>query len=265
MDEEARSKDIVLAIAKQLSAERQQPLYRQLIEAIDTLVVNGTLKPGDLFPTEKALCDELGLGRSTVRRALGQLVDDGRLVRRAGKGSFVAQQSLRRSLDGLYDYSSEIRKMGMEPSSRVLSFGNKTATAEIAKLLRIPRGAKVWEVRRLRLASGEARTLECAYVPCALIPQLTLEDVNHSLYQAIATATGALPEKADEIYECDGLTAEEAELFGLSKGSHCFRVRRCATDSTGQIFECTYVTAPGDRNRYELTIHKNGAVRPRMV
>ena len=50
---------------------------------------------------------------------------------------------------------------------------------------------------------------------------------------------------------------KDAELFGCKAGIPAFRIMRTSTNSNGEIFECTIILAPGDRNRYEITLHRN--------
>lgn len=106
----------------QLDLMSATPLYRQLADALSTLIANSTLKPGDSMPTEDELCERFEVSRSTVRKAYAELVAAGRVVRRPRKGTVVAEPKLPRNLDTLYNFSSEINKLGLTPTSRILGF-----------------------------------------------------------------------------------------------------------------------------------------------
>jgi multiple sugar transport system substrate-binding protein len=75
------------------------PIARQLEESLADLIARGEYAPGQRLPTEMELCQRFGISRTPVRRALGQLVARGLLVRHAGRGTFVAESrsTLRRS------------------------------------------------------------------------------------------------------------------------------------------------------------------------
>src|ERR1700748_3966399 len=68
------------------------PLHRQLFLVLHDEIARGALAPGDALPTEQSLCDQFGVSRITVRRALADLADQGYIERRQGVGSFVGQR-----------------------------------------------------------------------------------------------------------------------------------------------------------------------------
>src|ERR1700761_4309836 len=76
--------DTIRRAPKPTSTDR---LLRSLQEAIDS----GRWKPGERIPTERALSDHYGVARNTIRRALQQLEDAGRIIRHVGRGTFVEQ------------------------------------------------------------------------------------------------------------------------------------------------------------------------------
>src|SRR5688572_16573725 len=69
------------------------PIARQLEQSLADLIARGEFAPGQRLPTELELCTRLGVSRTPVRQALGQLVARGLLVRQAGRGTFVADDS----------------------------------------------------------------------------------------------------------------------------------------------------------------------------
>ena len=69
-------------------SEAAQPLYHRVYREIVREIESGTLQPGDRLPSERWFCDELGVSRATVRRALEELMAEG-LVESRGRGSFI--------------------------------------------------------------------------------------------------------------------------------------------------------------------------------
>src|ERR1035437_5330091 len=96
------------------------PLSFQLAEQLSAAINDGTLKPGDPFENELSLTERLGLSRPTVRRAFGELVDPGPLVRRRGLGTIVAKEMVHRraELTSLYE---DLAREGRQPRTDVLS------------------------------------------------------------------------------------------------------------------------------------------------
>ena len=82
----------------QLEKGTQNPLYQQLMRRLKNDIVSGRYAAGARIPSEQALCDTYGVSRVTVRKAMLDLVQEGLLVRRQGKGTFVADARLTRDL-----------------------------------------------------------------------------------------------------------------------------------------------------------------------
>ncbi|WP_307739036.1 UTRA domain-containing protein [uncultured Parolsenella sp.] len=248
-----------------LSAE---PLYRQLADSLSSLMTGGTLQPGDAMPTEDALCERLGVSRTTARTAYSELVDAGQVVRRPRKGTVVAEPKLPRSLDSLYNFSGEMAKLGMRPTSKVLGFDVTTPPDWAARRLGVPDDTPVYEIRRLRLADENPLLLESVWVPTRLCPGLTAKQLESSLYALISRASGVTPVEARETYEAVRMGAADARPFGLKEGEPAFIIRRTTLNERGEAFECSRIVAPGDRNRYEVTLRRDGSssggVRPAL-
>src|ERR1700742_1994934 len=68
------------------------PLHRQLFLVLHDEIDRGVIAPGEALPTEQTLCDQFGVSRITVRRALADLAEQGYIERRQGVGSFVRQR-----------------------------------------------------------------------------------------------------------------------------------------------------------------------------
>ena len=107
------------------------PLYRQVAEGLRDRIVSGELAVGTALPTENTISEALGIGISTVRCAYATLVKEGLVTRRPRRGSFVSSPELARQLDGLYSFSSETRRLGRVPSTKVISFTETTPSPEV--------------------------------------------------------------------------------------------------------------------------------------
>ena len=100
------------------------PLYYQLKLQILADIREGRLKVGDMIQPECDLCRQLGVSRPTVRQAMSELVAEGHLTRRKGKGTFVALPATRpvdaRFFQGLQSFHDEMIQKGLVPSTEVL-------------------------------------------------------------------------------------------------------------------------------------------------
>ena len=74
-----------------LNLDNMTPLYQQLYDYFKRLILTGILKEGDQMLPEVSICETLNISRSTVRKTMEMLIEDGYLIRRRGKGSFIAK------------------------------------------------------------------------------------------------------------------------------------------------------------------------------
>ena len=97
------------------------PLYRQLATSIIRKMDQGIIKQGDMLPGEIYISERLDLSRTTVRKTMEILEQESRIVRRWGKGTIVSTPKLKRSLNNMYNFSMEMRILGLQPKSKMIS------------------------------------------------------------------------------------------------------------------------------------------------
>jgi GntR family transcriptional regulator len=98
------------------------PLYHQLKEIFTDKIANGEWKPGETIPNELQLCEQYGISRGPVRQALDQLVREGLLSRKQGKGTVVLPPKIEPQLGAFYSFTTLIQQRGMRPSTVMLGF-----------------------------------------------------------------------------------------------------------------------------------------------
>src|SRR4051812_20574632 len=92
------------------------PIYYQLEEHIKGLIEEGVLKPGDVLPPEREYAEKYQISRMTVRQAFTQLVNEGYLFRLQGKGTFVAERKIEKTLQGIISFTEDMRARGLKPA-----------------------------------------------------------------------------------------------------------------------------------------------------
>src|SRR3984885_14205577 len=95
------------------------PLHRQLFLVLHDEIARGAIAPGDALPTEQSLCDQFGVSRITVRRALADLAEQGYIERRQGVGSFVRQRDRSDPSSAGRSYMDELRQTQFETEVEV--------------------------------------------------------------------------------------------------------------------------------------------------
>ena len=119
-------------------------LYEQVKDHIARKIQEGIWRAGDRLPSENELVTQFGISRMTVNRALRELVEQGRIVRVAGVGSFVAEDKPQSTLLQIANLASEIRQRGHDYRCDVLTVERTSATLEVAAALDLRTGESVF-------------------------------------------------------------------------------------------------------------------------
>jgi GntR family transcriptional regulator len=234
-------------------SEASQPLYHRVYREISREIENGALQPGDRLPSERWLCDALGVSRATVRRAIVELTADG-LVEGRGRGSFVTDDALAEPPNTLMSLSELGRSRGLDASARVIASEVRPASLDESELFGIAPGAEVFELERLRMLDGLPISVDHNRVPLRLAPGLADVDfTTASLYQALERA-GCQPRRADYELEARGADVGEAELLGLAEGAPVLFATTVAIGEQGRVVDLGRTVYRADRYRFQATL-----------
>lgn len=253
-------------LADSLSASSGIPLYSQLVNIVKRSISAGALAPGDLLPSESALCRHFAISRSTVRQAIGALEAEGLVTRRQGRGTFVAEPKTRLRAEDLCSFTGEMRAMGLTPSSTLVEFRRVAPSPDVAGILGLgDTGETVYRLIRVRSVDGEPLILETGFYPRRLYPGLTEELIRKNSFYSLLRGAGVVPARAVDSYEAVLLGRREASLLNCRSGSCGFYVQRRTFDVDGACCEYTQSLVRGDRVRLDVQLHKDGVRFSRSV
>lgn len=208
------------------------PLYHQIAQPIEEMILSGQLPPGTHLEDELSMARRLNVSRPTARRALQQLGDHGLLVRRRGVGTQVAPTRVHRpqTLNTIFD---QLRNDGRKPSTEVLSYGAAPATPEIAAKLEVNPGTSVTTIRRLRLTDHQPTGLMFDMVPTSIAPTTTA--LERDSFEAALAENGAIVSMARQTVSARKSTNAEAQLLRISAGSPLLCVQNVSCDEGGHV------------------------------
>jgi GntR family transcriptional regulator len=220
------------------------PLYHQLERALADRIASGSY--GDGLPGELELVAEFGVSRGTVRQALDRLSRRGLIVRRRGRGSFVAPIPLEYPVGRFYHFANEMSERGIAESSRVLARGVVRTPRRIARRLEISPDARCVRLVRLRLAGDRPLLLETSHIPEDLGRALLDADLTRGSIYDVLEAGGVRLNRVTEEVRSVALTGAEAGPFDLEAGAPALALERLAW-AADRVAEHRLVLAPGDR------------------
>jgi GntR family transcriptional regulator len=235
------------------------PMHHQVYLHLRGMLDDGDLRTGDRLPGERRLCQVYDCSLVTMRRALDELTRERRVVRMPGRGTFVTGQPLDRNLAALDSFTHEMRALGREPFTRLLTTGRIDATVDIGDALWLDSGASTIYLERLRLVDGEPLMLETVHLEADRFPGLLDDDLeNTSLYEILASRYRVRLAHAEETIEPVALSTREAELLHDKRGRPALLLRLVAFDHLGVPVEYCRGLMRRDRARYHVDARGSG-------
>ncbi|MBR6571363.1 MAG: GntR family transcriptional regulator [Clostridia bacterium] len=234
----------------QLEKKSQSPLYQQLMSRLKNDIMAGVYSPGARVPSEQLLCDTYGVSRVTVRKAMLDLVQEGLLVRRQGKGTFVAQERIQRNLQQITSFSDACRQNGHAAGARMISAEVCEATATDADKLGLEEGERVVEIIRLRLCDGEPVMLEINRFP-EKYAFLIGEAAEGSLYDCLMKH-GFIPSSAVHDIALGHATPMAARHLGCQPGDALLLLDELVLDQHGEPLHVSRQWIRGDKYTFRI-------------
>ena len=209
------------------------PLYQQIKGLILQSLQSGEWKPGEAIPSEMDLAARFRVSQGTVRKAIDELSAENLVVRRQGKGTFVAthaEQQVQYRFLKLQPDNGDTQSEG--PAARnIIDCKRLRASADIARSLSLRSGDPVLQVRRVLSFSGVPTILEDLWLPGAPFKGLTAErlsNYNGPMYALFETEFGVRMVRADESIRAVNPDTEQAALLQVAMATPLLSVERVA-------------------------------------
>src|ERR1700749_722322 len=130
----------------------RSPLYERVESVLAGDIADGRLPPETQLPTEDGLVERFTVSRTTVRKAIQNLVERGLVEVRRGRGTFVTQPKITQELTELTGFVEDMLALGRNPTARLLDKRIVTADETVARHLELAPGTLVVRLRRVRFA-----------------------------------------------------------------------------------------------------------------
>jgi GntR family transcriptional regulator len=214
------------------AGEGDAPSFSPLYQQIKTLIVRslqaGEWKPGEAIPSEMELASRFKVSQGTVRKAIDELATENLLVRRQGKGTFVATHA---------EQKVQFRFLRLAPDDgdpggaerRFIDCRRLRAPSDIARALGLKSGDAVVQVRRVLSFRGAPVVLDDIWLPGQLFKGLSAEKLGEyrgPMYGLFESEFGVRMIRAEEKIRAVAADVAAAELLGLPMGAPLLSVER---------------------------------------
>ncbi|MBQ1766885.1 MAG: GntR family transcriptional regulator [Aquincola sp.] len=226
------------------------PLYQQIKALITQSLQGGEWKPGEPIPSETELAARFKVSQGTVRKAIDELATENLLVRRQGKGTFVATHAEEKVQFRFLRLIPDEGEAGNMPR-RFLDCRRLRAPADVAKALELRSGEPVLQVRRLLYFRERPVVLDDIWLAGAQFKGLTAErlsELRAPLYRLFESEFGVRMIRAEEKIRAVAASGASAELLEVPAGTPLLSVERLSY---------TYGNKPVEwrRGLYDTTTH----------
>ncbi|MBK8022830.1 MAG: GntR family transcriptional regulator [Chloroflexi bacterium] len=232
------------------------PLYEQLKEMLLAQLRSNDLSVGHKLPPERELMQQYGVSRSTVRRALDELEQQGYVTRMQGVGTVVSKPKIRPEMMTLTSFTEDMKARGLKPGSVTLTLDLVEPSPAVRAGLRFETDSRVWYIKRLRLADDMPVGIHELYIPSTL--GFAPHDLSamQSYYDLVLERHRLKPVYATEHFTAKNADQEEARLLEIPAGSALLQIARVTYADNGAPFEYVNLVYRADRYEYAVTLYR---------
>jgi GntR family transcriptional regulator len=236
------------------------PLYQQIKTLLIERLQAGEWRPGEVIPSEMELAARFKVSQGTVRKAVDELAADNLLVRRQGKGTFVAthsEQQVQYRFLRLIPDAGSLESQGAA-QRQVLHCGKEKASTEVAQLLSLPAGESAMHARRLLSFLGVPTILEDLWLAADVFKTLSAQQLlefpgsSYALYEA---QFGVRMVRAEEKIRALVADAEVAQHLRVAVGTPLLSVDRVAYTYKNQAMELRRALYRTDAHHYRSDLN----------
>jgi len=215
------------------------PIYYQLQTIIQKQIEDGRLKPGDSIVPERKMAELYKVSVGTVRQAIASLVTEGFLIRRQGKGTFVAGTTMNPDSIRYYRYLENFGQPEASVTWEFRSIRKVAAIPQVNTCLKISAGQELFELKRLMSIAGEPSVFTISYLPQRMFKRL--DDTPPALFGKVA-----LYKLIEQRYSLPTLSNQEliAAIPADREASEALRIERGTPVLMMEMLARTYKNKP---------------------
>lgn len=231
------------------------PLYHQLSEILRNMIEQD-YHSGDFIPPEPELEKGFNVSRITVRKAIDELVQEGILEKKQGKGTIVQRPKITHDLGRITSWTEEMIKRGQPLETLSVDISEMNPTKRMIQKLQLDPTEKMIHVRRLRATQGEPLSIMNNYLRAQYVPQLLEKGLLYeSLYEMLEKEYHLSLVRAEESVEAREASESEAQDLLIRPYAPVLYVTRVTYLPEDIPLEFMNMTTRADRYQYKVSLY----------
>lgn len=228
-----------------------EPLFLQVQKDLASKIQAGVYPAGEKLPNELLLAEQYGVGRITVRRAISELADQGLLVKRQGKGTFIREHRIFRKIEHTTSFTEACKMNGLTASSQIIVHEVLPLPSDAFAESEMFTGEAMLHIQRLRLANETPVSIEDNFYSLPRLDFLLSEDLEKASLFKIFRAHGIqTPAFANSYIETAKASLSQASLLSIPVGDPLFLFHEEALDEDGNRLFVGNQHIAGSRYRF---------------
>jgi GntR family transcriptional regulator len=235
--------------------------YLRIYELLRRQIEEHEYPVGSFLPPEPELCKIFSVSRTTIRKTIEMLIDEGFVYVHRGRGTEILDFKATQKLQFITSFSETLKEQGFDVSYRRVTVGSVSASASVATDLKVATGDRLVLVHRIALANGKPIAIMDNHLIPDVVPGIEEKIAKiKSLYAFLESEYNVLIDAATDFISAKAATGEEAALLEVLEGSPLLVVRRVTYSGTKAVERADLVIVA---NRYEYSVRtKERPIRP---
>ena len=232
-------------------------MYYKVKKDMEQKITEGVYKKGEYIPSEPELEQYYKVSRTTIRKAINMLVEEGYVTIIRGMGTKVTPSKLKHKAAELMSFTELMKKQGMTPEVRDVQIRRIHPDQEVISVLELNSWEEVFEISRVRTADGEPITINTSYIPCRLVGERDLWVLKdkQSLYQVLEDFN-IFVQYTEDTMSAIKASSKQAEILEINKNDPLLYIERIAYDKNNTIVEFSRIVIRADRYKHIITLRR---------
>lgn len=243
-----------------LNHDQSTPLYRQLAEVLGRQIEEGKIKPEQVIPSERSLCEKYRVSRITVRQAIAELITEGLIYKKQGKGTYVQPKKVNQGLVRFVNFARTVSELGLRPATRILKSEVVPADVQTAKLLEVPITSHILKLSLLGLGDDEPLVFYESSFPLSLGRKMAKEAMKmqklkapFSTYDLYSKAGSPSPRFVVQTFEAIVADERVSMILKVKRGFPIFKITSIFQTIDSHPLEFRTALYRADRYKFHIT------------